>query len=89
MPALKRLYTENTLLTLNIRTYSLLNILKISSGHSYYLSMCLNIAVCMANLVDTDQAPRLAASDLGQHCLLRTVRPKNSDKYGSNSHITH
>ena len=31
--------------------------------------MYLNIAVCMANSVDSDQMPYSAASDLGLHCL--------------------
>ena len=33
------------------------------------------IAVWVANSVDPDQTPRCAASDLGLHCLLRSVLP--------------
>ena len=39
----------------------------------------------MAKSVDPDQTPRLAASDLGLHCLLRPVSPniKGLLRYGS------
>ena len=33
------------------------------------------IARCVANSVDPDQTPRSAVSDLGLHCLLRSVCP--------------
>ena len=34
-----------------------------------------NITVCMANSVDPDQMPHSVASDLGLHCLQRTMCP--------------
>ena len=35
----------------------------------------------MANMVDPDQTPYFAASDLGLHGLLRHVSPKTNGKY--------
>ena len=35
----------------------------------------------MTNSVDPDQTPRSAASDLGLHCLLRSVYPNTRSKY--------
>ena len=37
----------------------------------------------MANSVDADQTPRVAASDQGLHCLLRHVYPNSSGKFGA------
>ena len=39
------------------------------------INVC-KIAIRVANSVYPDQTPRSAASDLGLHCLLRTVFPK-------------
>ena len=49
----------------------------------YLLSMNVcKIAGWVANSVDPDQTPRSAASDLGLHCLLRSVFPNTQSKYG-------
>ena len=37
----------------------------------------------MASNVDSDQMPRLVASDLNLHCLLMHVCPNIQDRYGS------
>ena len=36
----------------------------------------------MANSVDLELMPDYVASDLGQHCLLRSVCPNTEGKYG-------
>ena len=44
--------------------------------------MCLKTAEWVENSVDPDQMPHSVASDLGLHCLLRSVCPTTKDKYG-------
>ena len=41
----------------------------------YHLLTCLSMLVCMENSVDPDQMPHSEASDLGLHCLQRTICP--------------
>ena len=61
----------------NIRTPLLLIILVRQSVKApfYYLFMCIATAGLVTNIVDPDQTPQNAASDLGLHCLLRPVCP--------------
>ena len=48
---------------------------KIWNSPFYYVLMCVNIAVYMANWADPDQTPTSAASDLGLHCLQTLICP--------------
>ena len=50
-----------------------------------WLSMCVKTAGGVANSVDPDQMPHFAASDLGQHCLLRPVCPNTKVYLGNKS----
>ena len=45
--------------------------------------LCLKIAGGVADTVDHDETPRVAASHLGLHCLLRSVYQNPYDKYGN------
>ena len=66
-----------TLFTINTETPNLLIILvlKFEIVHSTTSWCVQNIAVCFANSVDPDQMPHSAASDLGPHCLQRSIGP--------------
>ena len=52
-----------------------------SNNSIFYPSSCLKLAGWMANSVDLDQTPHIAASDLGLHCLHRPVCQKSYGKY--------
>ena len=69
--SLKCLNIQCTIFALNIGTPYLLTILVlnfeiVNSTSSWCVK---NIAVCMANIVDPDQTPYTAASDLHLHCM--------------------
>ena len=56
------------------------------------MSILLPVNVCIiaggvANIVDSDQTPQNAASDLDLHCLLRRVCPNPWSKYGNSIEI--
>ena len=52
------------------------------------MKTCFEIAGCVANSVDPDRTPRSAASDLGLHCLLRSIFPNTRSKNGSRTSQT-
>ena len=68
---------QHTVYTLSNGTPPLLTklLLKFEKGLFHYLLMCLKYAEQVSNSVDPDKMPHSAASDLGLHCLFRSVCP--------------
>ena len=72
-------YSDNmdgrvTVFTLNIQTPFFCFLQTFEHVHSILLPFdCLNIAGRVVNRIDTDQTPRVAASDLSLQCLLKHV----------------
>ena len=86
---------------LDFEQFSILFLLKIRTPQLFTMHFCLNLNVILllmdvskiadrvANSADPDQTPRSAASDLGLHCLPRTIGPNTFGKYGCFYKIEH